>query len=83
MRDGMNEDKDWRRAAGRRFLLPLAIAVVGLAVTAATSGTARIVGGGIVAVAVTVAISLTFLEVGYSEDRDRAREQARRRGSET
>ena len=69
----MADDKDWRRAARRRFLVPLAIAVVGIALIAATSGTARIVGGGVLAIAVTVAISLVFLEVGYSEDRARER----------
>lgn len=37
-------------------------------------GTLRIVGWGVIATAVTVAISLVFLEVGYSEDRARAGE---------
>jgi hypothetical protein len=37
----------------------------------ATSGIAEIVGGGVVAVAVTIAVSLVFLEVGLSEDRER------------
>jgi hypothetical protein len=77
MRDGMTEDKDWRRAAARRFLVPLVIAIAGLVLILATSGTAEIVGGGIVAVAVTVAVSLAFLEVGLSEDRER--EERRRR----
>jgi hypothetical protein len=73
MRERMTEDKDWRRAARRRFLVPLAIAVIGIALIAATSGVAQIVGGGVLAVAVVVAISLVFLEVGYSEDRARER----------
>jgi hypothetical protein len=72
-------EREWRKAAIRRFLVPLAIAVIGIIVVAATSGTARIVGWGIVCVAITVAISLVFLEVGYSEDRARAREQRRGR----
>jgi hypothetical protein len=67
----MTEDKDWRRAAARRFVVPLAIALVGLVVILATSGIAEIVGGGVVAVAVTIAVSLVFLEVGLSEDRER------------
>jgi hypothetical protein len=71
MRDAMTEDKDWRRAAARRFVVPLAIALVGLVVILATSGIAEIVGGGVVAVAVTIAVSLVFLEVGLSEDRER------------
>jgi hypothetical protein len=73
MRERMTDDKDWRRAARRRFLVPLAIAVIGIALIAATSGVAQIVGGGVLAVAVVVAISLVFLEVGYSEDRARER----------
>jgi hypothetical protein len=71
MRDAMTEDKDWRRAAARRFVVPLAIALAGLVLILATSGIAEIVGGGVVAVAVTIAVSLVFLEVGLSEDRER------------
>ena len=71
MRDAMTEDKDWRRAAARRFVVPLAIALVGIVLILATSGIAEIVGGGLVAVAVTIAVSLVFLEVGLSEDRER------------
>jgi len=71
MRDAMTEDKNWRRAAARRFVVPLAIALVGLVLILATSGIAEIVGGGVVAVAVTIAVSLVFLEVGLSEDRER------------
>jgi hypothetical protein len=75
MREGMTGGKDWRRAAARRFLVPLAIAIAGIVVVAVSSGTAEIVGGGLIAVAVTIAISLAFLEVGYSEDRAREREE--------
>jgi hypothetical protein len=76
-------DRGWRRAAARRALAPLAIAVAGIVVIAAGSGTVRIIGWGVLAVAITVALSLVFLEVGYSEDRARAREERagrRRRG---
>jgi hypothetical protein len=66
---------DWRVAAARRFVVPLVIAVTGIVVVVVTDGTARIVGWGVIAVAVTVAISLVFLEVGLSEDRDRARDE--------
>jgi uncharacterized oligopeptide transporter (OPT) family protein len=66
---------DWRGAAARRFVVPLVIAVAGIVVVVVTDGTARIVGWGVIAVAVTVAISLVFLEVGLSEDRDRARDE--------
>jgi formate hydrogenlyase subunit 3/multisubunit Na+/H+ antiporter MnhD subunit len=75
MRERMTGGKDWRRAAARRFLVPLAIALAGIVVVAVGSGTAEIVGGGLIALAVTVAISLAFLEVGYSEDRARERDE--------
>ena len=75
MREPMTGGKDWRRAAARRFLVPLAIAIAGMVLIALTSGTAEIIGGGLLALAVTVAISLAFLEVGYSEDRARARDE--------
>lgn len=75
MRQAMSGGKDWRRAAARRFLVPLAIAIAGIVVIAVGSGTVEIIGGGVVAVAVTVAISLAFLEVGYSEDRARERDE--------
>jgi formate hydrogenlyase subunit 3/multisubunit Na+/H+ antiporter MnhD subunit len=75
MREAMSGGKDWRRATARRFLVPLAIAIAGIVVIAIGSGTAEIVGGGVLALAVTVAISLAFLEVGYSEDRARERDE--------
>jgi hypothetical protein len=57
-----------------RWLIPVALLVAGIVVVLAGSGTtADIVGGGIIAVAVTVAVSLAFLEVGLSEDRARER----------
>jgi hypothetical protein len=61
------------RRPAPRWLLPPAMALVGVVVGLATSGTASIVGWTLVAVAITVAVSLAFLEVGYSEDRARAR----------
>ena len=57
-----------------RWLAPVAILVAGVVVViVASSTTADIVGGAIIAVAVTVAVSLAFLEVGLSEDRARER----------
>ena len=73
------ERRDRRRAATRRFLVPVAIAALGIVLIATTSETVSIVGWGTFAVAVTVAISLIFLEIGYSEDRARAREECARR----
>jgi hypothetical protein len=79
MRRQPADDDAWRTAAARRLLVPLAIAVAGIVVIAVADGTARIIGWGVLAVAITVAVSLLFLEVGYSEDRARAREERARR----
>lgn len=65
------EDTRWRRAAALRFVVPLAIALVGGGIVLATDGTAEVIGWGVIGVAVAVALSLVFLEVGYSEDRER------------
>lgn len=64
----------------RRFLAPLLIAVAGVAVVLATDDVARIVGWGIFSIAAVIAVSLVFLEVGLSEDRERERSQQARRG---
>jgi uncharacterized oligopeptide transporter (OPT) family protein len=72
------EEHDWRRAARRRFIWPLVIAIAGVVVAVVTSGVGEVIGWGIVAVAITIAISLVFLEVGLSEDREREREARRR-----
>jgi hypothetical protein len=68
-------DTGWRRAAARRFAVPVIVAAAGIALVVLASGTARAVGWGVVAIAITVAMSLVFLEIGYSEDRARARER--------
>ena len=62
-----------RRRPAPRWLLPPIIAVVGVVLVIAASGTMEIVGAGVIGVAAVVAISLAFLEVGYSEDRARER----------
>jgi hypothetical protein len=53
--------------------MPVAVAVAGIVLIAAWAGVVRIIGWGVVGVAITIALSLVFLEVGYSEDRARAR----------
>jgi hypothetical protein len=63
------------RAAAGRFLVPMAVVVVGIVLIAGWDGVMRIIGWGAVAIAITIALSLVFLEVGYSEDRARARER--------
>lgn len=73
------EQIDWRRRAARRSILPLLVAVAGFVVVLiGKDGTLGIIGWAIVGVGITIAISLVFLEVGYSEDR--AREAERRDG---
>jgi Na+(H+)/acetate symporter ActP len=75
----MTDEHDWRRAARRRFIVPVVIAVVGVVVAVLSSGVVlQIVGWGLFAVALTIAISLVFLEVGLSEDRARSAEEAER-----
>src|SRR5919197_3422025 len=65
-------------AAARRFAAPAVIIVAGAVVIIATGGVARIIGWGVVAAGLTLALSLVFLEVGYSEDRARAAERSPR-----
>jgi hypothetical protein len=65
----------WRASAARRFAVSAVVGAVGIVVVVATTGTARIVGWGIVTLALVLAVSLAFLEVGYSEDRARAAER--------
>ena len=74
----MTEPHDWRREARRRFIVPVVIAIAGVVVGVLSSGVLQIIGWGLFAVALTIAISLVFLEVGLSEDRARAAEQDER-----
>ena len=63
---------DWKRAALRRMVWPALIFVIGLAIViAAGDGDLLIIGSGVMGVGVTVFVALVFLEVGYSEDRER------------
>jgi xanthosine utilization system XapX-like protein len=73
---GEHGDHNWRRAAARRAMLPVAIALVGIVGLIAGEGALRIAAWGVVGVAITVATALVFLEVGYSEDRARTRDSA-------
>jgi hypothetical protein len=71
---------DWMRRAARRSILPLVVAVAGFVMVLIWhDDTLGLIGWGIVGLGVTIAISLVFLEVGYSEDRERAREAERRK----
>lgn len=77
----MPETTDWKRRAARRALLPLLIALAGFVlVLIGRDDTLGIIGWGVVGAGITIAIGLVFLEVGYSEDRERAAEAERRKG---
>ena len=64
-----------RRAAARRFVAPLVIAAAAIVVIVAAEWWVQVIGWGLLAAALALAISLVFLEVGYSEDRARDRER--------
>ena len=56
-----------------RWLIPVGLLLAGIVVVIVGSGVADVVGGGLMALALVVAVSLAFLEVGLSEDRARER----------
>jgi hypothetical protein len=59
------------------------LVVLGGVCSVVLSGLASDLALGVLGLGVVLAVSLVFLEVGYSEDRERAREQAARaRGTE-
>lgn len=64
---------DWRRDAKRRMIWPALIFLAGLVLvlTGGENSDRWIIGGGVMGVAVTIAIALVFLEIGLSEDRER------------
>jgi hypothetical protein len=66
---------DWRRAARRRFGVLLGVIVAGVLLAAIASGALQIVGVGLLCVSAVAGVSLVFLEIGYSEDRDRQRDR--------
>ena len=80
MADPAGRSAAWKRAAVRRALVVLLLALVGLVLAFATDGTASDVGYGLFGIAFVLALSLAFLEFGFSEDRARAREERRRGG---
>ena len=48
--------------------------MIGIVGVITSQGTLRIIAWGVIAVAITVAVALVFLEIGYSEDRARSRD---------
>lgn len=75
----MSSRPDWQRAALRRAIAPLVLFVLGVLLVVAFDDALVYVGWAAIGIAGVVAVSLVFLEVGYSEDRERERE-ARRAG---
>ena len=76
MRRAMNNDQKWKQEAIRRFTLAAVLLVAGLVIVIlAGSGVLRILGWAVVAAAISIAVSLAFLEIGYSEDRARSNER--------
>ncbi len=63
----------WVRRAGP----VLALVVAGTLLVAFGDGVVAIAGSGVIGAAAVLATALVFLEVGLSEDRERARERAR------
>lgn len=60
------------RALAPGLAIVLVVALAGTVLVLATDGTAHTIGWGIVAIAAVIAVALAFLEVGLSEDRERA-----------
>jgi hypothetical protein len=66
---------DWRRAAARRAVVPVVLMFAGLVVVVVAGGNddGRVAGWVVFSLGLILAIALLFLEIGYSEDRDRER----------
>ncbi len=74
------EPVDYKRRAVHRAKWPVALAVIGFVIVLiGKDDTLGIIGWGVVGLGITIAIGLVFLEVGYSEDRERAAEAERLR----
>ena len=71
-------EPDWRRAARRRFSATAVVFVIGAVMAAVGDGAVDVAAVVVMGVAAVGAISFLFLEIGLSEDRERAREEQRR-----
>ena len=67
-----NGRPDWQRRAIRRFAGALVLIIVGSIIAATQDGDAAAIGWGISGLGMTLATIFLFLEIGLSEDRDRA-----------
>lgn len=79
MAERSDEPGSWKRAAARRAVVPAVLLVAGV-VCVVLGGDLVMVGGALIAVAGVLGMSLVFLEVGYSEERERARRAPRAPG---
>jgi hypothetical protein len=70
--DGDRGRPEWQRRAIRRFAGALALIVIGSVIAALWDGDVAAVGWGIAGLGMTLATIFLFLEIGLSEDRDRA-----------
>jgi len=71
-------EHDWRRAARLRFALAGALFAIGVLLAAVGDGWVDIAGVVIGGIGATLAVVFVFLEIGLSEDRERAREERQR-----
>jgi len=71
----MNRSDSWKAEAQRRFAGAALIIVVGLVIGIVGS---TLLGWVIVSLGLVIVVSLAFLEVGYSEERERDFRQAAR-----
>ena len=68
-------ERDWRRAAKLRFGGAALLFVAGAVMAAVGDGAVDVAAVVVMGVAVVLAVSFLFLEVGLSEDRERERKR--------
>jgi hypothetical protein len=64
---------EWQRAALRRAIVPAVLMIAGLALVLAAGGTVETIGYVLLGLGGILAVALVFLEIGFSEDRERSR----------
>jgi hypothetical protein len=69
-----------RRNLALRIGVPVTLVIVGAVLEIAFGGIAGVIGAGLIGVALVLGLANVFYEIGRSEDREREREQAARRG---
>jgi hypothetical protein len=69
-----------RRNLALRIGVPVALVVIGAALEIVFGGVAGVIGAGLIGVALVLGLANVFYEIGRSEDRERERAEAARRG---